>query len=116
MTYLLPMLFLASAVVAAGPSESRSDYTRDIRPILSSHCFQCHGPDDKARKGHLRLDERTSALKVLPSGNRAIVPGNPDESELLERLTTDDDTLAMPPRKLGKRLTAAEVATLRRWI
>ena len=59
---------------------------------------------------------RTSALNELPSGNRAIVPGNPDESELLERVTTDDDTLAMPPRKLGKRLTAAEVATLRRWI
>jgi len=110
------MLFLASAAIAAGPSESRSDYTRDIRPILSSHCFQCHGPDDKARKGHLRLDERTSAVKVLPSDNRAIVPGNPDESELLERVTTDDDTLAMPPRKLGQRLTAAEVAALRRWI
>jgi Protein of unknown function (DUF1553)/Protein of unknown function (DUF1549)/Planctomycete cytochrome C len=115
MTNLLPMLFV-TGVVAAGPTESRSEYTRDIRPILSSHCFQCHGPDDKARKGYLRLDERTSALKELPTGNRAIVPRNPGESELLERVTTDDDAAAMPPRKFGKRLTAAEVASLRRWI
>jgi hypothetical protein len=92
------------------------DFSREVRPILSNHCFRCHGPDEGARKARLRLDVREVATKELPSGSRAIVPGRPDESEMLARLTTDDDSQAMPPRKQGKKPTAQEVETLRRWI
>ncbi len=100
----------------ASPPSRKIDYARDVRPILSRNCFQCHGPDDQARKGDLRLDERASALGELPTGSRAIVPERPDASELMERVTTEDLSLAMPPPKAGKRLSEVEVATLRRWI
>src|SRR6202011_3899066 len=80
------------------------------------YCFQCHGPDDKARKARLRLDERTSATGELRSGKRAIVPRKPEQSELLARLTASNALDVMPPPKLGKRPNAQEIETLRRWI
>lgn len=96
------------------------DFGRDIRPILSNNCLFCHGPDDQERKGGgpggLRFDVAESAFADLGDGRRAIVPGDPDKSELLARVTTDDADLVMPPKSLGKRLTAKEVATLREWI
>src|SRR5207245_514701 len=67
-----------------------------------------HGPDDKVRKGNLRLDVRYGAVKVL-------APGHPGKSELIRRITADDDE-KMPPATTGKRLTEQEVATLRRWV
>jgi hypothetical protein len=97
------------------PTGKPIDFTRDVRPILA-RCFRCHGPDDKARKAGLRLDTRDGATKKLRSGDVAIVPGNPARSELLARITTEDDTEVMPPPKVGPRLTAAEIATLRGWI
>ena len=63
-------------------------FDREIRPILSNHCFQCHGPDEKARKGKLRLDVRDDALE-----RGAIVPGKPEASELLKRVHADDEKL-----------------------
>src|SRR5262249_52657357 len=92
------------------------DFSREVRPILSRYCFACHGPDERARKAELRLDVQDSATATRSSGTRAIVPGKPGESELVERVTTDDETTLMPPRKLGKQPTAAEVETLRRGI
>ena len=92
------------------------DFSREVRPILSNYCFQCHGPDEHARKARLRLDVREAATRELPSGSRAVVPGRPDESELFARLTSADEMHAMPPRKLGKKPTTREVETLRRWI
>jgi hypothetical protein len=91
------------------------DFTRDVRPILT-RCFRCHGPDDKARKAGLRLDTRAGATKKLRSGTFAIVPGDPSKGELLARITTDDDTELMPPPRIGPRLSAVEIATLRAWI
>lgn len=91
------------------------DFTRDVRPILSGRCFQCHGPDDDVRKAGLRLDRHETATALLKSGQQAIVPGRPDDSELIRRITADDDSV-MPPPKTGKRLSEAEVAILRRWI
>jgi hypothetical protein len=91
------------------------DFNRDVRPILSGKCFQCHGPDDAARKGGLRLDVRDLALKELKSGHRALVPGDGTKSEMIGRVTAKDDS-AMPPPKTGKRLTEKEVATLRKWV
>ena len=87
------------------------NYARDVRPILSDNCFACHGPDDQKRKAGLRLDTKDGAFSKLKSGNVAIVPGKPDESELIDRIENDDPELLMPPKKSGKQLTAAQIAT-----
>lgn len=91
-------------------------FNRDIRPILSEHCFSCHGFDEKHRKGDLRLDLASHAYGEGKSGLKAIIPGKPEESELWRRLTTDDEDDQMPPRKQKKRLNTEQVATLKRWI
>src|SRR5262245_6133761 len=90
------------------------DFQRDVRPILADNCFKCHGPDEKARKGKLRLDVRDAALKGGRSGP-AIVPGK-DASELLKRVVSAEPTEVMPPTTTGKKLTPAQVDILRRWI
>ena len=92
------------------------DFTRDIAPVLAAHCFQCHGPDASSRKAGLRLDKRDGALKGGKSGAAAIVPGKPDESELLARVTSTDPDEHMPPAEGHVALTAAEVDALRAWI
>ncbi len=91
-------------------------FNRDIRPILSDRCFYCHGPDEKNRKAGLRLDTFESATKDR-GGYRAIVPGKPDESELLRRVTSHEAGEMMPPPAAKKTaITEAEAALLRRWI
>lgn len=90
-------------------------FNRDIRPILSDACFQCHGPDSAKRKGGLRLDVRTDATAPAKSGETAIVPGKPEQSELLKRVAAHDNS-AMPPERNGKRLTKDQIALLTRWI
>lgn len=107
------LVFAALSTVAA---ESRIDFNRDIRPILSQNCFLCHGPDEAERKGKLRLDSREDALKAGSSGNPAIVPGQPEKSELLARVTHSDPDELMPPVKSGKKLSAEQVELLRAWI
>lgn len=91
-------------------------FNRDIRPILSNHCYQCHGPDLQARRGGLRLDRREQAVVAGESGEIAIVPQQPDASQLVKRIFSDNADLAMPPRKANKPLTAPQKALLRRWI
>ena len=92
------------------------DYNREVRPILARNCFACHGQDEAKRAKGLRLDRRESAVKPLKNGETAIVPGDPESSELIVRITDPDDTMRMPPRKAGNRLTQAEVDVLDRWI
>jgi hypothetical protein len=92
------------------------NYARDVRPILSDNCFACHGPDDQKRKAGLRLDTKDGAFTKLKSGGVAVVAGKPDESDLVDRIETDDPELRMPPRKSGKQLTSAQIAVLRRWV
>ena len=105
-------LACALAPATACAAEPPVDFARDVRPILSTQCFQCHGPDAKARKAGLRLDVRADAL-----ASGVIVPGKPDASELLARIGTADAGLRMPPAKSKKPpLTAAQVSTLKRWI
>ncbi|SFJ58012.1 DUF1553 domain-containing protein [Planctomicrobium piriforme] len=93
-------------------------FTRDIRTILSNKCFQCHGPDPEERKGGtdgLRLDNLQGALADL-GGYAALVPGQPEKSALLDRVTSHDPDLVMPPPSMGKGLTPHEIDLLKRWI
>jgi len=91
-------------------------YNRDIRPLLSDRCFQCHGPDDKERKAGLHLDTFEGATEER-DGVRAIVPGDPEASELLARVRSHDPDERMPPPELNKPgFTADEIATLTAWI
>jgi hypothetical protein len=92
------------------------DFTREVRPILSQYCFKCHGPDDKTRKGELRLDIQEEALKPAESGAAAIVPGKAEASELVARILTDDEEKVMPPPSTKKALTAVKKDILKRWI
>lgn len=91
-------------------------FNREIRPILSEHCWKCHGFDEQARQAGLRLDERAAAISPAESGDVAIVPGKPEASALIARLTTGDATLQMPPHPTDKRPTSAEIDRLKRWI
>ena len=102
--------------LAGGQPPVAVDYSREVRPILAKNCFACHGQDEAHREGGLRLDRLDGAVRELKSGARAVVPGDPDESELIARVTEEDQSLRMPPRKTADRLTAAEVAVLRRWV
>ena len=110
---------LVAAVVSGGLGAARGEevrFNRDVRPILSNHCFACHGPDEKKREAKLRLDDRENATNER-EGVRAIVPGKPDASELIVRILTHDADEVMPPPKSKKPVvTPAEVATLRKWI
>ena len=92
------------------------DFNRDIRPILSENCFVCHGLDDAQRKAKLRLDTRDGALAKLRGGGHAIVPGKVADSELVQRILSNDSTERMPPPKTNKKLTTAQIDLLRRWI
>lgn len=92
------------------------DFNRDIRPILSNHCFHCHGPDENHREAGLRLDLRESALAELDSGQRAIVPGDADHSELWKRIVSTDPAEQMPPPDSPKPLTEEQRQLLRTWI
>jgi hypothetical protein len=97
-------------------ASSKVDFNREIRPILAENCFKCHGPDEGGRKAKLRFDLRTEALKPAKSGKVAIVPGQPEKSEMIARLITEDEDERMPPVKTGKKLTLAQIQTLKRWI
>lgn len=123
MTRLYALLALALALsmplIAPLLAAEPIDFNRDIRPILSNQCFKCHGPDPKERKGGidgLRLDTREGALADLGSGAGAVVPGKPEESELIRRITSSEEGEMMPPPGSGKQLTAAEKELLHRWV
>jgi hypothetical protein len=101
------LLCLASGPVTAAPP-AKVDFNFQVRPLLADRCFTCHGPDEKKRKANLRLD--------TPGGvRRVVVPGKPEGSELVRRLTADDEE-RMPPRKSNLKLTTQEIDILRRWI
>ncbi len=118
LTQVLALFWIAigPASRAVPAQEPPIDFARDVRPILSRHCFKCHGPDDKARKSRLRLDLREEALKKSNLGARPIVPGRPAESEIVRRVFSADDDERMPPPAAKIPLTEAQRETLRRWI
>ena len=110
---LLSLIALAQIGQAA---EAQIDFTRDVRPILSGRCFQCHGPDAESREAGLRLDDVRSATAELESGEKAVVPGRPHLSGLIARITSDEEYERMPPPEQGNALTEQEIATLKQWI
>jgi hypothetical protein len=103
-------------LIGSAATSDKIEFNRDIRPLLSDTCFACHGPDAQKVKGGLRLDQRESALKPAKSGKRAIVPGKPHESELVQRLHTTDPDDRMPPEESHKTLTAEQKSLIERWI
>ncbi len=113
-----PRVSLAFLILpaVAGAAVAPVDFNRDVRPILSDKCFHCHGPDETGRKGKLRLDTFEGATRTR-NDLTPVVPGRSAESELVHRITSTDTEEMMPPpdSKLG-RLSAAEVAPLKRWI
>jgi hypothetical protein len=115
---LVILLAVRSSNAAQTPRDtlSKIDFNRDIRPLLTENCFKCHGPDDDARKARLRFDVRADALKPAKSGQVAIVPGSPERSELIARITATDLDDRMPPIKSGKKLTPNQIELLRHWI
>ncbi|MDB6154131.1 MAG: Planctomycete cytochrome [Chthoniobacteraceae bacterium] len=97
-------------------ADAPPDFNKEVRPILSQNCFKCHGPDDKSRKGKLRLDLREAALKAGKSGEIAVVPGKPESSEMLTRVFSSDEDEIMPPPGAKKALTEAQKEILKRWV
>ncbi|XZE45379.1 PSD1 and planctomycete cytochrome C domain-containing protein [Pirellulaceae bacterium SH467] len=91
-------------------------FNRDIRPILSEYCLACHGFDASKREAGLRLDSSEGATAELDSGEVAIRPGDPDASELIQRILSEDESSMMPPPESGKKLSPEQKERLKQWI
>jgi len=110
------LLTLVPGAAGAQNQPDRVRFNHDIRPIFSDTCFHCHGFDAKARKAGLRLDIREEALKKTENDVFPIVPGKPQESEIIERLYTTDPDDLMPPPKAHKEITPAQKELIKRWV
>ena len=106
-------VFLAlAAIVSALSAEGAVDFSREVRPLLEQHCFKCHGPEKQ--KGGLRLDTKEGAFKPADSGEKAMVPGQANESRLIKLVSSQDDAERMPSK--GEPLSSAQIELLKRWI
>lgn len=117
--FLCAAFLLATAVVChvqAANLPEKIDFNYHIKPLLSDRCYACHGPDEKARKAKLCLDQKDEAFKVSKAGPPIIKPGDARQSELIRRITTDDPDDRMPPPKSNLSLTGDEIELLRRWV
>lgn len=108
--YFLTCLGCLSAVLANSSALADVSFNRDVRPILAEYCLHCHGPDETHREADLRLDMEAEAK------NNAIVAGNPEQSPLIERITTADPDLQMPPPESKKVLNERERSILKQWV
>lgn len=97
-------------------TETKIDFNLEIRPILARHCYSCHGSDEKKRSAGLRLDQREGAITPRKKHPAAIVPGKADESELIHRISSEDDTERMPPPDTANKLAPEQVKKLKKWI
>lgn len=109
--FALLIFAFAPPLDAAETTPATIDFNRDVRPILSDNCFACHGPDAAKREAELRLDLRDDAVK-----QKAIVPGKPEASSLVERIYSKDAEELMPPPASNKKLTEQQKAILKKWI
>ncbi|MCA9000092.1 MAG: hypothetical protein KDA80_24050, partial [Planctomycetaceae bacterium] len=105
--------FLVLPPGTALQAEDRINFARDIRPILSANCYQCHGADDASREADLRLDVRKAAIEKQGE-SAAIVPGDPLASDMVRRITSEDDDIIMPPKDSGKSLKPQQIVLLNR--
>jgi len=110
------VLIGAPLLLADQPTSPKIDFSREILPILSDACFQCHGPDTKSRKADLRLDVEESSKRMSDAGIPIIDPGSPDHSDLILRLITKDPDDLMPPPELDRPLEQAQIELIREWI
>ncbi|MEC8989112.1 MAG: DUF1549 domain-containing protein, partial [Verrucomicrobiota bacterium] len=104
-----------SFVAPAGADDHRINFNRDIRPILSDNCYQCHGPDANQRKAGLRLDTEAGAFRN-EDGVRPFVASKPSESEAYRRISTNDPDHLMPPPDSRRALDDGEKELIQRWI
>lgn len=102
-------------LLTVNAADPQVNFSREIRPILSQHCFACHGPDDQTRKAKLRLDTKEGAISSKDDVH-IIKPGSSGESELFKRLTSSDPDEVMPPPKDGKKVSVAEIELIKKWI
>src|SRR5260221_9167922 len=109
------LIFIASAWVSVSPAAEKINFSREILPILSDNCFQCHGPDEKKREADLRLDVEASA-KQLKEGKGAVVPGKSGESELVRRICSADADEVMAPQTSPPKPTAEQKEMVKKWI
>ncbi|MBS1715385.1 MAG: DUF1553 domain-containing protein [Armatimonadetes bacterium] len=120
--FVVAVACLGAGVLAGVPGKTTVqakktiDFNRDVRPILADKCFKCHGSDKNAVMAGLALNDPKSATSVLEDGKRAIVPGKPDESELVKRILSTDEALHMPPAFSNKTLGEADRQVLIQWI
>jgi hypothetical protein len=91
------------------------DFNRDIRPILSDHCFECHGPDAEQRQAELRLDTQAGLFRKTDE-HSSVVSGKAGQSELFRRISSTDPNKRMPPFDSDRKLTAAQISAIKRWI
>jgi hypothetical protein len=105
----------AGSAAAHEPVPRAVQFNRDIRPILSDACFQCHGPDKSKRKADLRFDLEENATADR-GGYRAIDRGHPDKSEMVRRITAREVKERMPPASTGHKLNQGQVELIRNWI
>jgi hypothetical protein len=115
LAWFIGSLLLLWAGSEGWADETPVDFRRDIHPLLSEYCLECHGPDGGRRQAGLRLDVREQATAVLESGARAIVPGQAGQSELVRRIRAPDEE-RMPPADTGKRLSQQQKQLLQAWI
>jgi len=109
-------LILLAVVLGSSAFAVPVDFNREIQPILSDNCYHCHGPDASSRKSGYRLDLQEVAFAGGKTGMAAIVPGKPDESELIARIDSHDSEEVMPSPESNRTLTAAQKDLLRRWV
>ncbi len=110
------VLLVNTPVAAQDATSSSPDFNRDIRPILSNHCLECHGRDDENRQAGVRLDRRVAAVNPADSGEIPIVPGKPETSELIRRVESTDPLEVMPPADSNKELSDRQRDLLRQWV
>lgn len=100
---------------ANGQDGEKVDYLTQVRPILENFCYECHGEDRSLREADLRLDIKELAFKDL-GGFPNIAPGDPDDSELYIRVSSEFLEMRMPPYEAGTQLTEEQIETIRLWI
>ena len=107
---------LAAGVFRLPAADDSISFNHQVRPLLSDRCFTCHGPDEKARKGKMRLDTVEGSRKALDDGWQVVKPGAPEKSEVVRRIFATDPDEIMPPPESHLVLSPEEKSLLKRWI